>query len=260
MGQKSHINGTSGYRENLDAPHLLQVFEVAARKRHYRRGEEICSGACASDLWYRVVSGAVKRCVTLPNGRQQIVDLLLPGDMFACSLDNDSDVSIEAAAEETELACYPRRAVDLIANSDARLARLQGEIAIEMVCRLQAQLLILGRTTALKKIGAFLLELAKRQTGEPADGIVLPVSRYDIADYLAMSVETVSRSLTGLKERGLISFKSTRSIKIINREALEDSSDSAETIQMHRVSTVVPFGRKTCHDGKADGLCQSWRA
>jgi CRP-like cAMP-binding protein len=243
MGQNASINGTSRYRRNLDSSHLFQVLDAPMTKKHYRRGEEICSGACASDFWYRVVSGAAKRYVTLSNGRQRIVDLLLPGDMFACSLDDPSDVSIEAdqsnvsieaAAEGTELACYSRRRVSLLANSDPCSATLPGEIAVETVSRLQAQLLILGRTTALEKIGAFLLELAKRQTGQAADGVVLPISRYDIADYLALSVETVSRSLTGLKARGLISFKSTRSIKIVNREALEDRADAREAImQMH---------------------------
>jgi hypothetical protein len=68
--------------------------------------------------------------------------------------------------------------------------------------------------------------LAQRQTGEIAQGVVLPISRYDIADYLALSVETVSRSLTGLKERGLISFATTRNIKIVDRHALEEGSAS----------------------------------
>jgi hypothetical protein len=107
-------------------------------------------------------------------------------------------------------------------KSDPRVTRLVGEIVFETVLRLEAQLLILGRTTALEKIGAFLLDLSERQGREAADGVVLPISRYDIADYLALSVETVSRSLTGLKERGLISFMSTRSFRIINRNALED--------------------------------------
>src|SRR3979490_673094 len=148
--------------------------------------------------------------------------------------DDHQSFSIEAAAEGTVLGCYPRRRVESLAHTDPRVARLSGEIAVETVCRLEAQLLILGRTTALEKIGAFLLALAEPQAGQEADGVVLPVSRYDIADYLALSVEAVSRSLTGLKARGLISFKSTRSIKIVNREALEDRADAREAImQMH---------------------------
>jgi CRP/FNR family transcriptional regulator, nitrogen fixation regulation protein len=235
MGYKASIDQTFCVRIDPNSPNLLQRLEAVTTKKHYRRGEKICSGTSVIDLWYLVVGGAAKRFVMLPSGRQQIIDLLLPGDMFDCSVGDD--VTIEAAAAGTELACYPRLGVDRIAGFDPRLARLQSEIASEMVCRLEAQLLILGRTTALKKLAAFLLELARRQASEMSEGVTLPVSRYDIADYLAVSVETVSRSLTGLKELGLISFNTTRDIRIIDRDRLEDSSDAgADTIDMHRVS------------------------
>jgi CRP/FNR family nitrogen fixation transcriptional regulator len=258
MGQKAPINQTFRAREDRNSLNLFRSLEAITTKKHYRRGEKICSGVSAIDIWYRVVCGAARRCVMLSNGRQQIVDLLLPGDMFDCTLGDH--VIIEAAAEGTELACYSRLGVGRLASFDPRLARLQTAIAFEMVCRLEAQLLIVGRTTALKKLGAFLLELGRRQAGQLADGVVLPVSRYDIADYLALSVETVSRSLTELKERGLISFSTTRSMKIVDRKSLEDISDAdTDTIQMHRVSTAA-FGRKTRHNRDANGLGESLRA
>jgi CRP-like cAMP-binding protein len=238
MGQKAPIHQTFCVRKDPDSPNLLQRLEVVTTKKHYRRGEKICSGSSVIDLWYLVVGGAAKRFVMLPSGRQQIIDLLLPGDMFDGSVGDH--VTTEAASAGTELACYPRLGVDRIAGFDPRLARLQSEIASERVCRLEAQLLILGRTTALKKLAAFLLELGRRQAGEMSERVTLPVSRYDIADYLALSVETVSRSLTGLKKRGLISFNTTRDIRIIDRDRLENSSDAgADTIDMHRVSTLT---------------------
>jgi CRP-like cAMP-binding protein len=203
------------------APHILRALDAVAAKRTYRRGEEVCNSTCISDCLYRVTSGAAKRCATFPKGRQQIVDLLLPDDIFACAPNAHHSFSIEGAATETVLTCYSRRRVETLAESDSRIAKLLSEIAFEAVCRLEAQLLILGRTTALEKIGAFLVELSDRQSGR-SNSVVLPVSRYDIADYLALSVETVSRSLTGLKERGLISSIGTRSIKIIDRDALDD--------------------------------------
>jgi CRP-like cAMP-binding protein len=155
------------------------------------------------------------------------VDLLLPGDAFACQR-NRQNFSVEAAAEVTTIVCYPRRKVEALVISNPRVGWLLAEIATQTICRLQSQLLIVGRITALEKIGAFLVALAERQagTGKAADRVNLPISRYDIADYLALSVETVSRSLTGLKERGLISFTTTRAIKIIDRHALENCGDS----------------------------------
>jgi hypothetical protein len=74
---------------------------------------------------------------------------------------------------------------------------------------LQAQLLIIGRITALEKVGSFILEKAARLSQGRGNSVALPVSRYDIADYLAVSVETVSRSLTDLRHRGVIEFSGT---------------------------------------------------
>jgi CRP/FNR family nitrogen fixation transcriptional regulator len=92
--------------------------------------------------------------------------------------------------------------------------------------RLQSQLLIVGRVTAPEKVGSFLLDMAGRLSPGHPDNVMLPVSRYDIADYLAVSVETVSRSLTDLKHRGVIAFSGTRSVRIVDRGALDDREAS----------------------------------
>ena len=89
--------------------------------------------------------------------------------------------------------------------------------------RLHALILNLGRTTAEEKVGHFLLRMAERLGGGPADGMVLPMSREDIADYLSLSVETVSRSLTQLKRRGVILLIGTRQVRIVDRHALDEA-------------------------------------
>ena len=86
--------------------------------------------------------------------------------------------------------------------------------------RLQAQLRILGRTRAPEKVGSFLLDMAARCACGPTDNLVLPMSRYDIADYLALSVETVSRAITDLKQRRAIALAGARRLTIIDREVL----------------------------------------
>jgi CRP/FNR family nitrogen fixation transcriptional regulator len=130
-------------------------------------------------------------------------------------------VTIEAIAEETVLASYPGQRVELLAERDMQFARELRDVAFQSLRRSQAQLLILGRLTALEKVGSFLLSLDERAS-DPSGQIVLPVSRYDIAEYLAVSVETVCRSLTDLRQRGVITLTGKRSIKILNRSALED--------------------------------------
>jgi CRP/FNR family nitrogen fixation transcriptional regulator len=108
--------------------------------------------------------------------------------------------------------------------------------------------MILGRITAQEKVGSFILAMADRLSNGHSDRVTLPISRYDIADYLAVSVETVSRALSELKQRGLIRFTGTRVIQIIDREALEDGEHDdvlertprAERISAHPLSARVP--------------------
>jgi CRP-like cAMP-binding protein len=211
-----HDDHNGGPRRPLEALNSL------ATSSRFHRGQEICVQGHPVDAWYRVVAGAARRCVVRADGRRQIVDLLLPGDYFGFTAYEAYDFTVEAVAEGTTVALYPRRRVELLADSDPRLARDIRQVTFEALSRLQAQLLIVGRITALEKVGSFIIEMAARLAKEGKDNIALPVSRYDIADYLAVSVETVSRSLTDLKHRGVIKLAGPRTVSIIDRDALEE--------------------------------------
>jgi len=188
----------------------------------WSRDQEICSQEGGTGYWYRVSSGMARRYAVRPSGRRQIVGLLLPGDFFGFPIPGGS-FAVEAAIEGTQLACYPRRRVELLADSDPRLAREIREMSFRAIANLQEQILILGRTTALKKVGSFLLTIAERLSGDRQAGqIVLPMSRYDTADYLGLSVETVCRALTELKRRGVIRLSGMRRITIVDPQALEE--------------------------------------
>jgi CRP/FNR family nitrogen fixation transcriptional regulator len=195
----------------------------------WSRGQEICSQEGEAAYWYRVSSGMARRYAIRPSGRRQIVGLLLPGDFFGFPIPGGS-FAVEAVIEGTQLACYPRRRVELLADSDPSLAREIRGMSFRAIGQLQEQILILGRTTALKKVGSFLLTLAERLSGgRQAGRVVLPMSRYDTADYLGLSVETVCRSLTELKHRGIIKLSGTRRITILDPEALEGGVRSEST-------------------------------
>jgi CRP/FNR family nitrogen fixation transcriptional regulator len=157
------------------------------------------------------------------DGRRQIVGLQLPGDFLGFTASDEYEYTAQAITEGTMLASYPRRQVEPLADSDPGLAREQRQVTFEAMSRLQAQLLILGRITALETVGSFILGM-ETHSGGP---IALPVSRYDIADYLAVSVETVSRSLTDLRRRGVIKLSGTRTIRIVDRDALTTASTNA---------------------------------
>jgi CRP/FNR family nitrogen fixation transcriptional regulator len=216
-------NPTTHYRNLLSNwPSALKSLDSIATIMTCHRGQEICREAQPAEHWYFVISGVVRRCVLRADGRRQIVGLLLPGDFFGFTAGEEYDHTAEAVAEGTVLASYPRRRVEALADSDSGLARKLLQLTFEAISRLQAQLLILGRVTALEKVGSFILEMETRLSHGRGESIALPVSRYDIADYLAVSVETVSRSLTDLKQRGVIKLSGTRTIKIIERDVLED--------------------------------------
>jgi CRP-like cAMP-binding protein len=203
-------------------PHLLQDLDAIAAIMSYRRRQEICRQGQAANTWYCVLAGAALRCAIKSDGRRQVVDLLFPGDFFGLTAGREYDYTVEAATPGTIVAGYPRNRVETQADSNPQLARELRQIAFNGLSRLQDQLLILGRITAQEKVGSFILAIADRLSSGRSDRVTLPISRYDIADYLAVSVETVSRALSDLKHRGLIRFAGTRIINIVNREALED--------------------------------------
>jgi CRP-like cAMP-binding protein len=191
-----------------------------ARRARYHRDQEVCGQSQPAQYFYEVLSGVGRRYVVRMNGSRQIVDLLLPGDFCGLTAGPEHDSTIEAVMEGTVIAAYPRHDVEAVANTDHDIARDMRELAFASSSRLQNQLLILGKVTAVEKVGAFLLEMMARLPKDQEDEIILPVSRYDIADYLALSVETVSRALSDLKGRGIISFVGTRQVKIIDKHAL----------------------------------------
>ena len=205
----------------------LKILDSLAVVSTYRHGKEICGQGTLAENWFCVISGAARRYVIRLDGRRQIIDLLLPGDFFGFTASPVCDFGVEAVNDGTIVASYSRRRAELLADSDPHLAREIRQATFEALSRLQCQLLIVGRITALEKVGSFILEMASRLPRGHHNSVALPVSRYDIADYLSVSVETVSRSLTDLKHRGVIKLSGTRTVEIINKEALEDGESLA---------------------------------
>jgi CRP-like cAMP-binding protein len=184
------------------------------------RGEEIHGSDRPDDYCYRVLSGAARCYIVLPSGRRHIMDLLLPGDFFAFAPCGGHYCGVDALADNTVVACFPCDVVKACASADPAIAARVREMALGATARMQQLILILGRTTAREKVGSFLLAITERTSSSGADRVVLPTSRYDIADYLALSVETVSRSLTELKQRGSIALAGPRRVRIVDRHEL----------------------------------------
>ena len=207
---------------------LPTVIELLASCTHYHKGDTIYYQAGPAEYCYRIMTGAARECALLADGRRQVVGFLMPGDMFGFCAPEVHRFSGEIIAEATMVARYPRHRVERLAESDPEVARRFRELAFEAIDRLQTRMTVLARPTALEKVSSFLLEMADRSALSARNAITLPMSRYDIADYLALSVETVSRTLTALRQRRVIAFTGARRVSIVDRGLLEWCSENGE--------------------------------
>jgi CRP/FNR family transcriptional regulator, nitrogen fixation regulation protein len=164
-----------------------------------------------------VLSGAVRIYRVLSDGRRQIDAFCLPGDMFGLELGLEHRLSAEAITD-CELVATPRQTVLRQMAQSNDFAQQLWKRAAGDLARAQDHILLLGRKTAMERVAAFLLEMAERSGG---DGIVtLPMSRTDIADYLGLTIETVSRSLARLAGRSTVQLKASRRIALRDPGAL----------------------------------------
>ena len=159
----------------------------------------------------------------LQRRRRQILEFSFPGDFFGFDATTQHRLAVEAVSDGTVIARYSARGVERLFVANPALVEEFSEIALESLNRMQTRVLSLGRMTARERVGEFLIEMTERSPGRRADSVALRMSRYDIADYLALSVETVSRALTALRMAGAIALPTTRQVQIADREALVEA-------------------------------------
>jgi CRP/FNR family nitrogen fixation transcriptional regulator len=159
---------------------------------------------------YQIEYGAVRIYRLLADGRRQIVAFHLVGETFGFEINETHSFYAEAMVN-TGLTTVERAAGGLLND------RLVG-VALKAMVRAQEHLLVVGRQSSLEKIAVFLVDLADRQGG--TDSIDLPMSRIDIGDYLGLTIETVSRTISKLRDMGIVKLHNARSIEIIKPEKL----------------------------------------
>lgn len=169
-------------------------------------------GDAAGRELYLVEFGTVRICRMTADGRRQITGFLGAGDVFGFEAGDEHD----SYAESVDGAGV--RILRPVAGQQPATAILQ--MALKSLARTQHQLMLLGCHSANARMGAFLVDLSERQGAEPV--VHLAMQRNDIADYLGMTIETVSRTLRFLKEEGIIRLKTIADIEILDRAALED--------------------------------------
>jgi CRP/FNR family transcriptional regulator, nitrogen fixation regulation protein len=205
-----------------------------ATTARYAIGESVYRHNDPAEHWFRVLAGAARKSTLSGDGYRHIVDFLLPGDFFGFCASAGHDFCVEAIVPGTVIARYARGSSERLADCDPQVAKLIRELAFASIARLQRRVIILGRSSALEKVSSFLLEMADRGQPGATQPVYLPMSRYDIADYLAMAAETLCRTLTALRARRAISFRDARWVRICDRAALERVSDRLSRQSGHR--------------------------
>ena len=188
------------------------VMEVA-------EGREICAEGGDTDVFYKVVSGVVRVCKFLSDGRRQIEAFHVAGDLFGLELGGERLLSAEAVTD-CSLIAYRRRSVEQQAATDQAVSRHLFQHAMQSLSQAQAHSLLLGRRGAAEKVAAFLLDWMGKASKDQS--LHLAMSRQDIADYLGLTIETVSRSMSQFERDGVIALSGARHVRIVNSDALED--------------------------------------
>jgi CRP/FNR family transcriptional regulator, anaerobic regulatory protein len=172
---------------------------------------------------YNVTSGALKLYKLLPDGRRQVTGFAFAGDFLGLTMDDEHAFTAEAL-EDTQLCRFPRGRFDSFADDSMDMERELYRRAARELSAAQAQMVLLGRKTAEERLASFFLDLLGRER-DGAGVIDLPMSRSDIADYLGLTKETVSRVLALLKRKRIVRLQAMNRIEVLDPEGLRFIAD-----------------------------------
>jgi CRP/FNR family transcriptional regulator, nitrogen fixation regulation protein len=196
---------------------LADVFSMIGAPLNIERNAEIYGEGEPAEYVYCVTRGVVRTYKLLSDGRRQISAFLLPGDVFGLEDAVEHRFTAEAVCESA-VVFVKRSALVEAAMRNGEVSSDLWMLASADLRRAHDHMLLLGRKSAQERIAAFLMEMADR--ADQTDMVELPMSRLDIADYLGLTIETVSRTLTLLESASTIELPSTRRIRLCNKAAL----------------------------------------
>jgi CRP-like cAMP-binding protein len=208
--------GQPAFGGRAAANSLDESLELMGATMSYPRNTEIFGENEPADYVYKVISGSVRTYNILSDGRRQIGGFYMAGDIFGIEFDGEHTSAAEAISDAKVLV-IKRSALDALAGRDASVARELFALTARELRRVQDRILLLIKS-AQERVAGFLLEMAQRASG--GNAIELPMSRQDIADYLGLTIETVSRTLTSLETAATIEVPTSRRIVLRNRSAL----------------------------------------
>ncbi|NPD66805.1 helix-turn-helix domain-containing protein (plasmid) [Lichenicola cladoniae] len=169
-------------------------------------------------IFFKVLSGTVRACKFFYDGRRQINAFHTAGDVFGVEAGTDYSYTAEAVCDCSVIS-YRRQELDRLTLLDAGLSRQLFFYAMRNLAHAQGHGLLLGRKSAIEKVATFLIDWSEQSSEKGI--IVLSMTRKDLADYLGLTIETVSRTLSSLERQGIIGLDSARQIRLVNPAALQ---------------------------------------
>jgi CRP/FNR family transcriptional regulator len=211
-------------------PEQLTLLAKSSSRHQVDAGKELIGDAEAIDSYSNVLSGVVKLTKTLSDGRQQIVGLQFAPDFLGRPFKSESAINAEAATGVT-LCSFPKKAIERMMKDSAGLENRLLRQTLKELDEARDWMLTLGRRTASEKVASFLLMIARYidPSADPKAGAVtfdLPLTRADIADFLGLTIETVSRQLSKLRADGVIRIENHRHVTVERVSRLEARSGS----------------------------------
>jgi CRP/FNR family nitrogen fixation transcriptional regulator len=217
-----NINAAAASRQSaLGELGELSRSRVILSEFTYSRGSEVYGEAEPADYIYQVLDGAVRSYKLLSDGRRQIGAFHLVGDIFGLENGAVHRFTTEAIVDTT-VRLMKRRSLEHVAETDVLVALDLLNMTTSSLQHAEDHMLLLGRKTSLERVAAFLIEMDRRLTA--TDVIALPMCRRDIADYLGLTLETVSRALSYLHSKGILGFMgpTQRQIVLLDRLRLSE--------------------------------------
>ena len=179
----------------------LSRAKVSSSEFKYRKDAEIFGETEPADYIYQVIEGSVRTYKLLSDGRRQIGAFHLPGDIFGLENGHLHRFTAEAIVNTT-VGLVRRESLEREARNDPAMVRNLLKMTTDNLQHVENHLLLLGRQTAPERVAAFLIEMNGRQ--KSAGAVALPMTRRDIADYLGLTIETVSRALRAYQRKGYV--------------------------------------------------------
>ena len=220
VGVLGHDRPAIASSGQLDA---LVALERIGTRFKFPPNHEIYAEGDRADYWYKVISGTVRVCKLLADGRRHIGEFCFSGDYFGIDSGAERLYSAEAV-DDVIVMRFERKATERLMDQNAALARILRDTVLRELTNAHGRTLLLGRMTALERVATFLLEMFERR--DRAKTLDLPMSRNDIADYLGLTIETVCRTLSAFKRDGVIGIPTAHRIELLDRDALEAAGEA----------------------------------